>query len=123
MRILIIDPAAFSRMVLRRIVEDAGYAVAGEASNSEQAMLEYKSTAPDAVTVDLSAAGLDGVALIRRIRSLDTAARILAISGMNQSASCNDALQAGAYDCVMKPLEESRLLSALAQARLLLKEP
>ncbi|MDF2934896.1 MAG: chemotaxis protein CheY [Paenibacillaceae bacterium] len=123
MRILIIDPAAFSRTVLRRIVEDAGYAVAGEAGNSEQALAQYKSTAPDAVTLDLTDASLNGVALIRRIRGLDPAARILAISGMNQSVSGKDALQAGAYDCVMKPLEESRLLAALDHARLLLREP
>lgn len=123
MRILIIDPAAFSRTVLRRIVEEAGYAIAGEAGNSEQALVQYKSTAPDAVTIDLTAASLNGVALIRRIRSLDPSARILAISGMNQSVSGHDAIHAGAYDCVMKPLEESRLLAALAHARLLLQEP
>jgi two-component system chemotaxis response regulator CheY len=123
MRILIIDPAAFSRTVLRRIVEEAGYAVAGEAGNSEQALVQYRSTAPDAVTIDLTAHTLNGVALIRRIRSLDPEARILAISGMNRNVSGQEALQAGAYDCVMKPLEESRLLTALAHARLLLQEP
>lgn len=123
MRILIIDPTAFSRTVLRRIMEDAGYAIAGEASNSEQAMTEYRSTAPDAVTVDLSAPAMDGIALIRRIRDYDAEARILAISALNQSASGKDALQAGAYDCVMKPLEESRLLTALSHARMLLNEP
>ncbi|MNN74746.1 Chemotaxis protein CheY [compost metagenome] len=75
------------------------------------------------MTIDLTAPTLNGVALIRRIRSLDPEARILAISGMNQNASGQEALQAGAYDCVMKPLEESRLLTALAHARLLMQEP
>ncbi|RAU96569.1 response regulator [Paenibacillus sp. YN15] len=123
MRILIIDPAAFSRTVLRRIMEDAGYAIAGEAGNSEQALAQYKSASPDAVTIDLTAASLNGVALIRRIRDLDSSARILAISGMNQSALSQNAILAGAYDCVTKPLEESRLLAALAHAQLLLNEP
>lgn len=123
MRILIIDPAAFSRTVLRRIMEDAGYAIAGEANNSEQALAQYKSTSPDAVTIDLTASSLNGVELIRRIRDLDPLARILAISGMNQSALSRDAILAGAYDCVMKPLEESRLLAALANARPLSNEP
>jgi two-component system, chemotaxis family, chemotaxis protein CheY len=117
MRVLIVDDAAFMRMVLSKIVEDAGYEVIGEAANGEQAIMEYKRRRPDVVTMDLTMPIMDGITATRMIREFDPAARVLVTSAMGQAVMVKDAIHSGAYDFVVKPVDQNRLLAALANAR------
>lgn len=117
MKVLIVDDAAFMRMVLKRIVEEAGYEVVGEAADGEQAVMEYKRHRPDVVTMDLTMPNMDGITATRKIREIDPKARILITSAMGQAAMVKDAIQSGAYDFVVKPVDQNRLLSAIANAK------
>lgn len=119
MKILIVDDAAFMRMVLRKIIEDAGYEVIGEAANGEQAVEEYKRHKPDVVTMDLTMPVMDGITATRKIREFDPDAKILVTSAMGQqTVMVKDAIHWGAYDFVVKPVDRDRLLAALANARI-----
>lgn len=117
MRVMIVDDAAFMRMVLRKIVEDAGYEVVVEAANGEQALKEYKQHKPDVVTMDLTMPVMDGITATKRIREYDPAARILVTSAMGQAVMVKDAILSGAYDFVVKPVDQNRFLTALARAK------
>lgn len=117
MKVLIVDDAAFMRMVLRKIVEEAGYEVVGEAANGEQAVQEYKRHLPDVVTMDLTMPVMDGIAATKKIREFDPSARVLVTSAMGQAVMVKDAIHSGAYDFVVKPVDQNRLLAALANAR------
>jgi two-component system, chemotaxis family, chemotaxis protein CheY len=116
MRVLIVDDASFMRMVLRKIIEDAGYDVIGEASNGEQAVVEYKKHKPDVVTMDLTMPVMDGIEATRKIREFDQRAKVLVTSAMGQAVMVKEAIHAGAYDFVVKPVDQSRFLAALANA-------
>lgn len=117
MKVLIVDDAAFMRMVLRKIVEDAGHEVVGEAANGEQAVQEWRRCKPDVVTMDLTMPIMDGIAATKKIREMDPKAKILVTSAMGQTVMVKDAIHSGAYDFVVKPVDQNRFLAALANAK------
>ena len=53
-KILIVDDAAFMRMMLRDILTKANYEVVGEAANGQEAVDKYKELHPDFVTMDIT---------------------------------------------------------------------
>ena len=52
--ILIVDASRTSRKILRRILEEAGHTVLGEAVNGEDGYLKYQELKPDVVTLDIT---------------------------------------------------------------------
>lgn len=113
MKVLIVDDASFMRMVLRKIIEDAGYEVVGEAGDGEQAIMEYMRHMPDVVTMDLTMPTMDGITATRKIREFDPKAKVLVTSAMEQAIMVKEAIHAGAYDFIVKPVDQARLLTAL----------
>ena len=78
---------------------DYRYLVAG---NGETAILEASSHNPDIVLLDLGLPDIDGVEVIRRIRSWSTMP-IIVISARSEDTDKIDALDAGADDYLTKP--------------------
>jgi len=48
-RVLIVDDAAFMRMMIKNVLTQNGYEVAGEASNGQEALVLYEKVKPDLV--------------------------------------------------------------------------
>jgi len=79
-RLLIVDDEPFVREALKRVLEEESLIVA-VAADATAALAELQRQAYDLVIVDIIMPGMDGVELIRRIRTQSPAARIVAISG------------------------------------------
>ncbi|MDK2784225.1 MAG: two-component system, chemotaxis family, chemotaxis protein CheY [Bacillota bacterium] len=112
-RILIVDDAAFMRMMLRDILTKNGYEVAGEAANGAIAVEKYKEIRPDLVTMDITMPEMDGITAVKEIRKLDPQAKIIMCSAMGQQAMVIEAIQAGARDFIVKPFQPERVLEAV----------
>lgn len=112
-RILIVDDAAFMRMMIKEILTKNGYEVVGEAPDGVQAVEKYKELQPDLVTMDITMPEKDGVQALRDIRSLDPNAKVIMCSAMGQQAMVIDAIQAGAKDFIVKPFQAERVLEAI----------
>lgn len=117
MKVMIVDDAMFMRMMLRKYVERAGHEVAGEAEDGQEAVSLYKQIRPDVVTMDITMPNMDGIMATKEIIAIDPNAKILIISAMGQESMMKSAILAGAYDFVVKPLEEDRLLEALSKVK------
>jgi two-component system chemotaxis response regulator CheY len=115
-RILIVDDAAFMRMMLKDILTKNGYEIAGEAADGVQAVEKYKQLRPDLVTLDITMPEMDGIEALRRIRAVDPNARVIMCTAMGQQAMVIDAIQAGARDYVVKPFQADRVLEAVRKA-------
>jgi two-component system, chemotaxis family, chemotaxis protein CheY len=111
-RVLIVDDAAFQRMRLRRALEDDGHAVV-EASSGFEAVEAYERELPDAVFLDITMAGMDGLEALRRIRSAHGDARIVMLSALAQQSTVLQAVRDGARDFLVKPAAPERVLAAL----------
>jgi len=112
-KILIVDDAAFMRMMIKNIITKYGYEVAGEAENGKQAVALYSELRPDLVTMDITMPEMDGIESVKAIRALDQSANIIMISAMGQQAMVMDAIQAGARDFIVKPFQQERVMQAI----------
>ncbi|MBY6271044.1 MAG: two-component system response regulator [Caldibacillus debilis] len=112
-RILVVDDAAFMRMMIKDILVKNGYQVVGEAADGKQAVEKYRELNPDLVTMDITMPEMDGIAALKEIRSFDPDAKIVMCSAMGQQAMVIDAIQAGAKDFIVKPFQADRVLEAI----------
>jgi len=115
-RILVVDDAAFMRMMLRDILVSHGHEVVDEAADGNQAVERYQECKPDLVTMDLTMPNVDGIQAIKKIRAVDPDARIIVCSAMGQQAMVMEAIQAGAKDFIVKPFQIERVISAVDKA-------
>ncbi|BAF60243.1 MAG: response regulator [Pelotomaculum sp.] len=112
-RILIVDDAAFMRMMIKNIVTKNGYEVVGEAENGQVAVELYKQLKPDLVTMDITMPEMNGIDGVKAIRRIDPNANIIMCSAMGQQAMVMEAIQAGAKDFIVKPFQQDRILQAI----------
>lgn len=112
-RILIADDAAFMRMVLKDMLEKGGHEVCGEAENGLQAVEKYRELKPDIVTLDITMPEMDGMEALRRIKELDSKAKVIMCSAMGQKKFVMDSIRAGALDFIVKPFQPSRVLETV----------
>jgi len=114
--VLIVDDLTFIKIVLRDIIEKAGFRVVGEASNGEQAITMYQDTRPDVVLMDITMPGMDGLTALKKIREINTAARVIICSALGQQQLIVQAIQLGAKDFIVKPFQPRRVIAALKKA-------
>ncbi|MBT9253403.1 MAG: response regulator [Brockia lithotrophica] len=112
-RILIVDDAAFMRMMLKDILKRGGYEVVGEAANGVEAVALYRELRPDLVTMDITMPEMDGISALKQIRTLDPEAKVIMVSAMGQQAMVIEAIQSGARDFIVKPFQAERVLEAV----------
>ncbi len=112
-RILIVDDAAFMRMMIRDILTKNGYEVVGEAQDGAQAVERYKELKPDLITMDITMPEMDGIAALKEIKKMDGNAKVIMCSAMGQQAMVIDAIQAGAKDFIVKPFQADRVIEAI----------
>jgi two-component system chemotaxis response regulator CheY len=108
-RVLIVDDALIMRKRIRQIAEEAGWQVAGEAKDGEEALDLYERERPDLVTMDIVMPKMDGVSALQQLMQDDPHARVVMVSAVNQKEKLAQCIQAGAIDFIVKPFEKARL--------------
>ena len=116
--VLIVDDAAFMRMMIKDILTKNGFDVVGEAEDGVQAVEKYKELSPDLVTMDITMPEMDGITALKHIKSFNPNATVIMCSAMGQQAMVIDAIQAGARDFIVKPFQAERVLEAINKALL-----
>ena len=111
--VLIVDDAAFMRMMIKDILSKNGYQIVGEAENGIKAVEKYAELKPDLVIMDITMPEMDGIEAVKRIRAVDSGATIVMCSAMGQQAMVIEAIQAGAKDFIVKPFQPERVLEAV----------
>jgi|SRR5690625_543400 len=114
--VLVVDDAAFMRMMIKDILEKNGFQVVGEAENGAIAVEKYKELSPDLVTMDITMPEKDGITALKEIKQFDSDAIVIMCSAMGQQAMVIDAIQAGAKDFVVKPFQSERVIEAITKA-------
>ena len=111
--ILLVDDAAFMRMMLKDILTKSGYNIVGEAENGVKAIEKYKELKPDLTILDITMPEMDGIEAARGIKSADADALIIMCSAMGQQSMVIESIQAGARDFIVKPFQATRVLEAV----------
>ena len=111
--ILVVDDAAFMRMMIKDILTKNGYNVAGEAENGAKALEKYNEVKPDLVLMDITMPEVDGIQALKNIKAADPNAKVIMCSAMGQQAMVIEYIQAGAKDFIVKPFQPDRVLEAV----------
>jgi two-component system chemotaxis response regulator CheY len=114
-RVLIVDDQLISRMMIKDAATDAGWEIAGEASDGDEAVAQYRDLSPDLVTMDMVMPNLDGLAALEKILDLDPHARIVMVSAVDQKPKLARAIELGASDFIVKPVDRDRLLGMFSK--------
>ena len=114
--IMIVDDAAFMRMMLKDILTKNGFIVVGEAENGAAAVEKYIELRPNLTTMDITMPEMDGLQALKEIRKRDAKARIIMCSAMGQQAVVIEAIQSGARDFIVKPFQADRVIEAITKA-------
>ncbi|HEX8687465.1 MAG TPA: sigma-54 dependent transcriptional regulator, partial [Pyrinomonadaceae bacterium] len=113
--ILVAEDEDLMRVILSGLLEGAGYRVALCASAEEA--LERFTTDDVAVTLtDIRMSGMDGLALLDRIKDVDSEAMVIVMTAYSSVDSAVAALRKGAYDYVTKPFVNEDLLQSVKNA-------
>jgi two-component system chemotaxis response regulator CheY len=115
-KILIVDDNAFMRNTIKGVLTQAGFDIAGEATDGVEAVSTYASAKPDLVTMDITMPNMDGVEALKELLNQDPAAKVVMVSAMGQESLVVEAVTAGAVDFVVKPFEPDRVVDAITKA-------
>ncbi len=111
--VLLVDDAAFMRMTIRKMIEEDGYTIVGEAGNGVEAVQKYMDIRPDVVMLDITMPEMNGVDALKRIKEFDPNAKVIMCSAMGQQVMVAQAIQCGAKDFIVKPFQKDRIIAAL----------
>ncbi|MBB6216487.1 two-component system chemotaxis response regulator CheY [Anaerosolibacter carboniphilus] len=111
--ILIVDDAAFMRMMIKDVLTKNGLQVVGEAENGAKAIEKYKELQPNLVIMDITMPEVDGIQAVKEIKKIDANAKVIMCSAMGQQAMVIEAIQAGARDFIVKPFQADRVIEAV----------
>jgi len=113
-RILVVDDDRDHLGVVASILEEGGYEVE-RADDAEQALSRVHAFEPALVLTDLRLPGMDGVELLERVRDGMDSVDVIVMTGHEDMTSAIRAMQAGAFDYVVKPIGVEALLDLVSR--------
>jgi two-component system chemotaxis response regulator CheY len=101
-KVLLVDDDPNIRLLFKRVITKAGFALAGEAENGEDAIKLYASLTPDLTLLDISMPRMDGVEALQRILESTPEARIVMLTASSEADVIESALKMGAIAHIPK---------------------
>ena len=114
-RVLAIDDEPSMTEWLKVLLEHAGYEVRTALIGARGEEI-FKAWHPDAVVTDMMLPDLDGIELIRRCKQLGPDVEVIVVTGQGNVPRAVEAVKAGAYDFLEKPIDSDLLLDKLEKA-------
>ncbi|MEV0827277.1 response regulator transcription factor [Nonomuraea rubra] len=116
-RLLIADDHPIVRDGLRGMFAgDPGFEVLGEAADGAQAVALAQALGPDVILMDLRMPGMDGVAAIKELARVGSAARVLVLTTYDTDRDVMPAIEAGATGYLLKDTGRDELVRAVRTA-------
>nr|WP_312018747.1 response regulator transcription factor [Streptomyces sp. I05A-00742] len=113
-RVLLVDDHQVVRKGLRTFLEvQDDIEVVGEAADGAEGVARAEELSPDVILMDVKMPGMDGIEALRRLRALDSPARVLVVTSFTEQRTVIPALKAGAAGYVYKDVDPEALAGAI----------
>ena len=110
-KIMLVDDAAFMRMMVKDALTKAGYTDLIEAQDGAETVEKFNAENPDLVFMDITMPNKDGLEALKEIKAAHPNANIVMCSAMGQEAMVIEAIKSGAKDFIVKPFKPDRILA------------
>src|SRR5437870_3995355 len=114
-RILVIDDDPEVVDILVTTLRDEGYGVLGALTSDEGLKLVILSR-PDLVLLDILMPGMNGIEVLKRIRSINTTTKVIMVTGNADLLLARETLELGAVAYIDKPFDLAYLKRIVAMA-------
>ena len=115
LRILLVDDSTYIRTVLGSIITEAGFEVAGEAADGEEAIRKYMNLKPDMVLMDVVMEPMNGMAAAKAILDKDPEAAILMVTVLEDKDILLELMKIGARGYITKPFSKEQIAEKIKE--------
>lgn len=112
-RLMIVDDDRTTRRIMRHWLEKDGYEVIDFATAGEAVEAEAR---PSVACVDLGLGADSGLDVMRQLKAQDPNLEVVIVTARSDASTAVEAMRAGAYDYVTKPIDRERLLTSVRRA-------
>ena len=111
-RVLIVDDDRDIVTIVSTILGGRGWDIKA-AYNGREALEAVTLSKPDIILLDIMMPEMNGIEVLKRIKKIDTDARIIMITAFGDVESYLDSMELGAYEYINKPFETEELLEMI----------
>jgi len=111
-RILVVDDEPDAVELLQEFLTSKGYEVI-TASDGEEALRKVKSERPHLILLDVRMPKMNGLEVLRQVRQIDKEVGVIMVTAVNEEETGRQALELGAFDYIVKPLDLEYLEKSL----------
>lgn len=116
-RILVVDDALSSRRTLTEILEKAGFSVE-DAPSGEEALQAVHTVHYNILVTDITLPGMSGLNLLKLVKECKPDIEVIIVTSNASSFTAIKALRLGAYDFVVKPVDDPAILVNIVERAL-----
>ena len=113
-KILLVDDEVDILRVLRRYLQDEHEILTAE--SARDALRIFAKEKPDVIVTDIRMPGMTGIEMMRRIKSTAADAEFIIVTGHGDLETTTTALELGAADFILKPVDIERLRESISKA-------
>ena len=114
-KILLVDDAAFMRMLIKDTLTKNGYTNILEAQDGAIACQTYEAEKPDLVIMDITMPNKTGIEALADIKKINPQTKVVMCSAMGQEAMVVEAIKLGALDFIVKPFKPDRIIATVTK--------
>lgn len=112
--VLIVDDAPLFQAGLSAALEQAGFSVAGVASDAEQGLQIARATQPDVIVLDVKMPGRSGVEILKEMSTAAPDSRVVLLTSSESVEDMLTGIKAGARGFIVKDTPMETLVTALS---------
>ena len=113
--LLVDDEVEFAKALTERLqLRDYD---ATSVSRAEDAFAVIQNDSPDVILLDFRMPGIDGLEALKRIKKMKHSIEIIMLTGLEDSASIEEAKKNGAFECIVKPADIDEIIAKIEDAK------
>lgn len=109
LKILVCDDSILSRKKLKDCLITLGCPDVFEASDGEEAVIQFEANKPDIVFMDIVMPKKNGIEALSEILAISPETTVIMASSVGTQSSLKDAIKAGAKDFLQKPIDNEQV--------------
>lgn len=123
-KVMLVEDEDFILQGLENIIdwEELGLSIVHRAHNGMEALELYQKENVDIIVTDVSMPLMDGLELLKNVRSTDPVARFIILTGYSEFEYARAALRLDVEDYILKPINEEELVKSLENCKMRLEK-